>query len=77
MRLVFCNLTMVILVREKNRTDMNEAFLCCSLTMVIPDMGKQYENELKLNSAEDDHIGSLSNYNSRTVRQIKIKIIQG
>jgi len=49
--------------------------LCCSLTMVIPDMGKQYENEL--NSAEDDHIGSLSNYNSRTVRQIKIKIIQG
>ena len=75
MRLMFYNLTMVILVREKNRTDMNEAFLCCSLTMVIPDMGKQYENEL--NSAEDDHIGSLSNYNSRTVRQIKIKIIQG
>ena len=25
MRLMFCNLTMVILVREKNRTDMNEA----------------------------------------------------
>ena len=43
--------------------------------MVIPDMGKQYENGL--NSAEDDHIGSLSYYNSQTVRQINMKIIQG
>ena len=57
----------VILKYLSSKVDINEA-------VVIPDMGKQYENEL--NSAEDDHMGSLSNYNSRTVRQINIKIIQ-